>query len=68
MISMNVKNLGVEYFNWEGEPPGDPLFVNSVEEAVFSVNNLKHQNAAHQEVRPPNFGFRPNDIVIARPR
>jgi hypothetical protein len=42
--------------------------VNSVEEAVFSVNNLKHQNAAHQEVRPPNFGFRPNDIVIARPR
>jgi hypothetical protein len=45
---------------WEGEPPVGPLFVNSGDEAVFTVNNIKHNNAAHQEVRPHN-------ILIALP-
>jgi hypothetical protein len=41
---------------WEGEPPGEPLFVKSGEEAVFAVYISKHNNVAHQEVRAPNFG------------
>ena len=46
-----------DYSDWEGEPPGEPLLVNSGVQADLSVNNRKHNNAAHQEVRPPNFGF-----------
>ena len=48
--------ISVRYI-WEGEPPGEPLLENSGEDVVFSVNNHKHNNAAHQEVRPPIFGF-----------
>ncbi len=41
----------------EGAPNGEPLFGNVGYKADLMVNNRKHQNAAHQEVRPPIFGF-----------
>jgi hypothetical protein len=44
-------------FVWEGEPPGEPLFVTDGDDTVLSVSDRKHHNTAHQEVRPPNFGF-----------
>ncbi len=43
--------------DWEGEPPGEPFFEYDGHKPVLMVNNCKHQNAAHQEVRPPIFGF-----------
>ena len=41
----------------EGAPNGEPLFGNVGYKADLMVNNRNHQNAAHQEVRPPIFGF-----------
>ncbi len=50
---------------WEGEPPGGPLFYKHLLGGRFSFNNIKHENMAHQEVRPPNYGFAP---LISGPR